>query len=103
MLQKITRRKFVKRMAMGAAAGIAPGVLQGGGAAERVRLGFIGVGNRGDQLLDAFLQQMNAAIRTGAVDERIDSTVLGFDPPNELLGRVRPRNIGLDADDPRSS
>jgi predicted dehydrogenase len=32
------------------------------GAAERVRVGFIGLGNRGDQVLDAFLQQPDVEI-----------------------------------------
>jgi predicted dehydrogenase len=32
------------------------------GAAERVRVGFIGVGNRGDQVLDAFLEQPDVEI-----------------------------------------
>ena len=32
------------------------------GANERVQLGFIGVGNRGDQVLDAFLVHKDAAV-----------------------------------------
>src|SRR5262249_29118420 len=32
------------------------------GANERVRLGFIGVGNRGDQLLDAFMPHQDAEV-----------------------------------------
>jgi predicted dehydrogenase len=32
------------------------------GANERVRLGFIGLGNRGDQVLDAFLKQPDAEV-----------------------------------------
>jgi predicted dehydrogenase len=32
------------------------------GANERIRLGFIGVGNRGDQLLDAFLVHKDAEV-----------------------------------------
>jgi predicted dehydrogenase len=32
------------------------------GANERIRLGFIGVGNRGDQVLDAFLKQPDAEV-----------------------------------------
>jgi predicted dehydrogenase len=49
-----TRRDFTKT---GAAAGLATALSAGRvhGANERVRLGFIGLGNRGDQVLDAFL------------------------------------------------
>jgi predicted dehydrogenase len=53
-MSRITRRNFVRGAAAVAAAGILPaGVL---GAGDAVRLGFIGIGNRGDQLLDAFLK-----------------------------------------------
>ena len=51
MPREITRRRFVGAVA--AAGVLAEGAL---GAGETVRLGFIGVGNRGDQLLDAFLK-----------------------------------------------
>src|SRR5262249_21675994 len=36
--------------------------LSAAGSNERVRLGFIGVGNRGDQLLDAFLVHPDAEV-----------------------------------------
>jgi predicted dehydrogenase len=54
----------VKGAAAGAAAsGIWPApLLARGAAAAKVRLGFIGVGNRGDQLLDAFLKQPDAEV-----------------------------------------
>src|SRR5262245_24457662 len=58
---KITRRTFAKGAAVGALAALnaasVPAVL---GANDRIRLGFIGVGNRGDQLLDAFLVHKDA-------------------------------------------
>jgi predicted dehydrogenase len=47
----ITRRTFAASAAVLSAAAYARAL----GANDRVRLGFIGVGNRGDQLLDAFL------------------------------------------------
>jgi len=56
---KITRRAVAKA----AAATVAVGVLQPQrvlGANERIRLGFIGVANRGGQLLDAFLVHKDA-------------------------------------------
>jgi len=57
----LTRREFAKTVtAAGATAAL--GGLRGLGANERVRLGFIGLGNRGDQVLDAFLKQPDAEV-----------------------------------------
>ncbi|HOC00154.1 MAG TPA: Gfo/Idh/MocA family oxidoreductase, partial [Verrucomicrobiota bacterium] len=54
------RREFAKTLALAtAAAGLSPSVSS---ANDRVRLGFIGLGNRGDQVLDAFLAQPDAQI-----------------------------------------
>lgn len=61
-ITRITRREFAKA---GAAATMALGVAQPQrvlGANERIRLGFIGVANRGGQLLDAFLPHADAEI-----------------------------------------
>jgi predicted dehydrogenase len=52
----INRRSFAKSAAAaGALAALSPAGLSALGSNERVRLGMIGVGNRGDQLLDAFV------------------------------------------------
>lgn len=52
----LTRRDFGKRAAFaGVAAATALSSSRAAGANERIRLGFIGLGNRGDQVLDAFL------------------------------------------------
>src|SRR5262245_7526381 len=60
---KINRRTFTATAsAMALSAASARRVL---GANERVRLGFIGVGNRGSQLLDAFAQVKDATITAG--------------------------------------
>lgn len=63
MDSQMNRRAFNRAaMATGTLAALhtaAPSVL---GSNERVRLGFIGVGNRGDQLLDAFLVHKDAEI-----------------------------------------
>jgi predicted dehydrogenase len=59
---KITRREFAKA---GAAATMALGALHPErvlGANERIRLGFIGVANRGGQLLDAFRPHADAEV-----------------------------------------
>jgi predicted dehydrogenase len=60
-MSRITRRTF----AATAAAGLTAGALsanRASGANDRVRLGFIGLGNRGDQVLDAFLSHTDAEI-----------------------------------------
>ena len=52
----ITRRTFTQgAAALGALAALPGPALRAKGSNDRVRLGFIGVGNRGDQLRDAFL------------------------------------------------
>src|SRR6476661_8557473 len=56
-----TRRDFTKTMIL-AGATTALGSVHAAGANERVRLGFIGVGNRGDQVLDAFLKHPDAEV-----------------------------------------
>ena len=57
----VTRRQFGKTAAAAwvATAASRARVL---GASDRVRLGFIGLGNRGDQVLDAFLAHQDAEI-----------------------------------------
>ena len=60
-MTRVTRRQFGTTTASALLA-TAVGSRRVFGANERVRLGFIGVGNRGDQVLDAFLQQKDAEI-----------------------------------------
>ncbi len=56
-----SRRQFTTTLAATAAA-VSVNPLRIWGANERVRLGFIGLGNRGDQVLDAFLAQADADV-----------------------------------------
>lgn len=58
---QVTRRDFAKTVA-GAGIGSAWGGMRVMGANDRVRLGFIGLGNRGDQVLDAFLVHRDAEV-----------------------------------------
>jgi predicted dehydrogenase len=53
-MPQMTRRSFTTAAAGALTALSAASVSRVLGASERIRLGFIGVGNRGDQLLDAF-------------------------------------------------
>src|SRR5437660_1208976 len=56
-----TRRDFTKSLVL-AGATTALGAARVLGANERVRLGLIGLGNRGDQVLDAFLQHRDCQV-----------------------------------------
>jgi predicted dehydrogenase len=60
-MAKLTRRDFARAAtAAGVATALSAGRVRG--ANERVRLGFIGLGNRGDQVLDAFLAHKDAEV-----------------------------------------
>ena len=56
-----TRRDFTKTIIL-AGASTAIGAARAAGANERVRIGCIGLGNRGDQVLDAFLTHPDAEV-----------------------------------------
>lgn len=60
-MKSMSRRTFTKSAA---AAGVTTALSAGRvwGANERVRLGFIGLGNRGDQVLDGFLEHKDAEV-----------------------------------------
>ena len=59
-MSKLSRRDFTKLGAAGVATALSARRVFG--ANERIRLGFIGVGNRGDQVLDAFLLQKDCQV-----------------------------------------
>src|ERR1700756_4355023 len=60
-MSDLSRRDFTRRAAVaGAATAISAGRVLG--ANERIRLGFIGLGNRGDQVLDGFLPHKDAEV-----------------------------------------
>jgi hypothetical protein len=61
LMTTVTRRQFGERAAAAFVA-TAIGSSRVRGANDRVRLGFIGVGNRGDQVLDAFFVHKDAEI-----------------------------------------
>lgn len=60
-MSNISRRHFTRNIAI---AGVASAVSSRRilGANEQIRLGFIGLGNRGDQVLDAFLMHKDAQV-----------------------------------------
>ena len=58
-----SRRTFIKRStATGLGLGFAPAIVSAQGANDRIRVGFIGVGNRGSQLLHSFMQYRDVEI-----------------------------------------
>ena len=60
-MSELTRRDFSKSVAL-AGVGTALSASRVVGADNRVRVGFIGLGNRGDQVLDAFLEHKDAEV-----------------------------------------
>ena len=68
--QVFTRRDFLKNSAAAAAAGGAltvettgaPSIQKVSGANDKIRVGFIGVGNRGSQLLEGFMAQKDCQV-----------------------------------------
>ncbi len=60
-MKSLSRRGFTKSAAL-AGLGTALSAGRVWGANERVRLGFIGLGNRGDQVLDAFLRHKDCEV-----------------------------------------
>jgi predicted dehydrogenase len=63
MASDLTRRQFVMSgAALGASVIAGPASAQAPGANDRIRLGFIGVGNRGGQLLDATLPNKDVEV-----------------------------------------
>src|SRR5713101_1274225 len=63
MNSQMNRRTFNRAaLATGTLTALQATNLSALGSNERVRLGFIGVGNRGDQLLDAFMVHKDAEI-----------------------------------------
>jgi len=57
-----SRRRFLKSSAVTAAAVAGAPAIVARGANERIRVGFIGVGNRGSQLLHAFMQHRDVEV-----------------------------------------
>jgi predicted dehydrogenase len=62
MDRNVDRRTFAKGTALRGLAALAAPAFASRNPNERIRLGFIGVGNRGDQLLDAFLVLPDAEV-----------------------------------------
>src|SRR4051794_31099879 len=59
-MARITRRDFAKTAGVATATALSAGRVMG--ANDRVRVGFIGLGNRGDQVLSAFLEHKDCEV-----------------------------------------
>jgi predicted dehydrogenase len=98
----ITRRRFLE---MGAAAAT---VFGAGGRAfaapsDRVRVGFIGVGNRGDQLLDAFSRQpdVDIAAMCDVYEPYLQRDLSAIHPRYRAMGRIPRMRTSVPASVPR--
>ena len=92
-----SRRKFLEAGALAAtAAGLAGRAAAAASAparvapSDRVRVGFIGVGNRGDQLLDAFALQPDVEIAAlcDVYEPYLARDAAAIDPRYKAMGRV---------------
>jgi len=61
-IPSLTRRAFLVHSAAAAATLTVPAVRAAAGANDKVRVGFIGIGNRGSQLLQGFLAQKDCQV-----------------------------------------
>ena len=71
------RREFIKASAMMAGAMAVPNILRAQGSKTKVRMGFIGVGNRGTQLLHIFMKNPLVEVTALAdIYEPLSATIL---------------------------
>jgi len=83
----ISRRRFIETGAL-AAAGLGTRALAA--PSDRVRVGFIGVGNRGDQLLDAFAAQPDVEIAAlcDVYEPYLQRDASAIHPRYKAMGRI---------------
>jgi predicted dehydrogenase len=96
MASQHNRRDFTRTTLAAAAAGAMPAVARAGrilGANEKVRVGCIGVGNRGVQVLDAFCAQPDVQVvaLADAYEPYLNGQYDQIDPRLKGLGRYVPR------------
>jgi predicted dehydrogenase len=98
MSSPFNRRDFTKAALAGTAAGLAPAVARAGrviGANDRVRLGCIGVGYRGVQVLNAFLTHKDAQIVAlcDVYEPYLNGQFGQIHPHFRKLGRIVPSRL----------
>lgn len=98
----VTRRSFLET---GVLAATAAGLSRRGAAApsDRVRVGFIGVGNRGDQLLDAFAAQPDVEIAAlcDVYEPYLHRDAAAIHPRYKAMGRIPRMRTAVAASVPR--
>ncbi len=96
MSDRLTRRSFTKTAAAATLAMAAAGPSRALGANERVRLGFIGVANRGGQLLTAILEHADAEVAAlcdvhkptlAKANQRLDGKAATYEDFRKLIER----------------
>jgi predicted dehydrogenase len=96
MNQRVTRRTFTTSAAAATLALAAGRTSRGAGANDRIRLGFIGVANRGGQLLTAFLEHADAEVvalcdvhrpTLQQANQRLGGKAATYEDFRQLLGR----------------
>jgi predicted dehydrogenase len=102
----VTRRGFLQTGALAATAAGLARPLRGQSARparDRVRVGFIGVGNRGDQLLDAFALQpdVELAALCDVYEPYARRDASAIHPRYQAMGRIPQMKTGVGASVPR--
>jgi predicted dehydrogenase len=98
----ISRRHFLETGALAAVAGV--GGRLTAAPSDRIRVGFIGVGNRGDQLLDAFAAQsdVDVAALCDVYDPYLQRDAAAIHPRYKAMGRLPRMRTAVAASVPRA-
>ena len=98
----ISRRDFIGTGVLAAAAGL--GARPSAAPSDKVRVGFIGVGNRGDQLLDGFAKQPDVEIAAicDVYEPYLQRDAAAIHPRYRAMGRVPRMRTPVAASVPRA-
>ena len=98
----VSRRCFLETGALAATAASLAG-RSVAAPSDRVRVGFIGVGNRGDQLLDAFARQADVEIAAlcDVYEPYVRRDAAAIHPRHQAMGRVPRMRTSVPASVPR--
>jgi predicted dehydrogenase len=99
----ISRRRFIETGVLAAAAA-GLGARRVAAASDKVRVGFIGVGNRGDQLLDGFAKQPDVEIAAicDVYEPYLQRDAAAIHPRYKAMGRVPRMRTPVAASVPRA-
>jgi predicted dehydrogenase len=99
----ISRRRFIETGVLAAAAA-GLGARRVAAASDKVRVGFIGIGNRGDQLLDGFAKQPDVEIAAlcDVYEPYLQRDAAAIHPRYKAMGRVPRMRTPVAASVPRA-